>query len=98
MGKTMFQHYGVVVEELLESVLLVMDLKSVRQKWVPVVQSIEFSCNSVLVLKTLVEQKLRIKLQFEVVATQVLHVIFNNYLDRFSCWRINRIQSQYHLP
>lgn len=69
MGKAMFQHYGVVVEELLECVLLVMYLKSVRQKGVPVVQSIEFSCNSVLVLKTLVEQKLRVKLQFEMVAT-----------------------------
>lgn len=69
MGKAMFQHYGVVVDELLECVLLVMYLKSVRQKGVPVVQSIEFSFDSVLVLKTLVEQKLRVKLQFEIVAT-----------------------------
>lgn len=90
MGKAMFQHYRVVVEELLKSVLLVMYLKSVRQKWVPVVQGIEFSCNSVLVLESLVEQKLRIELEFEVVATQVLHVIFNNNLDCLSCWRRKR--------
>lgn len=86
----MLQHYGVVVEELLESVLLVMYLESVRQKWVPVVESIEFSCNSVLVLKSLVEQQLRIKLEFEVVATQVLYIVLNNDLNCFSCWSMKQ--------
>lgn len=90
MGKAVFQHYRVVVEELLESVLLVMYLESVRQKWVPVVESIEFSCNSVLVLKSLVEQQLRIELEFEVVATQVLHVVLNNNLDCLSCWSVKQ--------
>lgn len=86
MGKAVFQHYRVVVEELLESVLLVMYLESVRQKWVPVVKSIEFSCNSVLVLKSLAKQQLRIELEFEVVTTQVLHIVLNNYLDCLSYW------------
>lgn len=69
VGEAVLQHYGVVVEKLLECVLLVVDLECVRQKRVPVVESVEFSCNSVLVLKSLVEQQLGIKLEFEVVAT-----------------------------
>lgn len=86
----MFQHNGVVVEKLLECVLLVMDLECVRQKRVPVVESVEFSRNSVLVLKSLVEQQLRIKLEFEVVATQVLHIVLNNDLDCLSCWSVKQ--------
>lgn len=82
----MLQHDGVVVEELLEGVLLVMDLEGVRQQWVPVVEGVELSCNAVLVLKPLVEQQLRVKLQLEVVPTQVLHIILYNDLDCLSCW------------
>jgi len=82
----MFQHYRVVVEELLESVLLVVYLEGVRQQWVPVVERIELGCNAVLVLKSLVEQQLGIKLEFEVVAAQVLHIVLNNNLDCLSCW------------
>lgn len=81
----MLQHDGVVVEELLEGVLLVMDLEGVRQQWVPVVEGVELGCDAVLVLKPLVEQQLRVKLQLEVVPTQVLHIILYNNLDCLSC-------------
>lgn len=47
----------------------------------PVVQGVELRCNAVLVLETLVEEQLRIKLEFKVIATQMLHVVFNNNLD-----------------
>lgn len=67
-----------------------MDLESVRQKRVPVVESVELSCDSVLVLKPLVEQQLGIELEFEVVATQVLHIVLNNDLDCLSCGRMKQ--------
>lgn len=90
VGKAVFQHDGVVVEELLESVFLVMDLEGVGQKRVPVVESVEFGCNAVLVLKSLVEQQLRIELEFEVVAAQVLHIVLDNDLDCLSCWPVKQ--------
>lgn len=86
MGESMLQHDGVVVEELLEGVLLVVDVEGVRQQWVPVVQGVELSCDAVLVLEPLVEEQLRVKLQLEVVPTQVLHVVLYNNLDCLSCW------------
>lgn len=82
----MLQHDGVVVEELLEGVLLVVDVEGVGQQRVPVVQGVELSCDAVLVLEPLVEQQLRVKLQLEVVPTQVLHVVLYNNLDCLSCW------------
>lgn len=81
----MFNEDGVVVEELFEVVLLLFDLKGVRQQRVPVIECVEFSCNAVLVLELLVEKQLRVELEFEVVATQVLHVVFDHNLDSLSC-------------
>lgn len=82
----MLQHDGVVVEELLEGVLLVVDLEGVGQQRVPVVEGVELGCNAILVLELLVEQQLRVKLQLEVVPTQVLHIVLYNDLDCLSCW------------
>lgn len=86
MGQSVLQHDGVVIEELLEGVLLVVDLEGIGQQWVPVVQGVELGCDAVLVLELLVEQQLGVKLQLEVVPTQVLHIVLYNDLDRLSCW------------
>lgn len=82
----MFQHDGVVVEELWVGVLLVLYLERVRQKRMPVVEGVELGCYSVLILKPLVEEQLWIKLQLEVVTTQMLYVVLNHNLDGLSCF------------
>lgn len=54
----------------------------------PVVQGVELRCDAVLVLEALVEEQLGIKLEFEVIATQMLHIVFNHNLDGLT-YRIN---------
>lgn len=85
MGESVLDEDGVVVEELLVAVFLVFDLEAVRQQGVPVIECVEFGCNAVLVLELLIEKQLRVELEFEVVATQVLHVVFDHNLDRLPC-------------
>lgn len=65
-------------------VLLVFNLKGVRQEGMPVVERVKLSSNAVLVLELLVEKQLWVKLQFEVIATQVLYVVFYHDLNGFS--------------
>lgn len=81
----MLDEDGVVVQELLVVVLLVFDLEAVRQQGVPVIECVEFGCDAVLILELLVEQQLRVELEFEVVATQVLHIVFDHNLDSLPC-------------
>lgn len=76
--------YRVVKDELLVAVLLLLDVKTVRHQRVPVVQGVEFGCDAVLVLETLLEQQLRVKLELEVIAAQVLDVVFDYNLDGLS--------------
>ena len=72
------------IDKLLIVVLLTINLKDVRQKGMPVVERVKLSSNTVLVLELLVEKQLWVKLQFEVIATQVLYVVFNHNLNSFS--------------
>lgn len=50
----------------------------------PVVQGVELGCDAVLVLEALVEQQLWVKLELEVIAAEVLHVVFYHNLDGLS--------------
>lgn len=87
----MFKEDGVVVEKLFESVLLVFNVEGVRQQRMPVIECVEFRGNAVLILELLVEKQLWVELEFEVVTAQVLHVVFDHYLDRLSCCTTERI-------
>lgn len=77
-------HYRVIEDKLFVAVLLLFDVKTVRHQRVPVVQGIEFRCDAVLILKTFLEQQLWVKLELEVIAAQVLHVVFDHNLDGLS--------------
>lgn len=84
MADAVPSHYRVVEDELFVAVLLLLDVKTVGHQWVPVVQGVEFRCDAVLVLETLLEQQLRVKLEIEVIAAQVLHVVFDHNFDGLS--------------
>lgn len=77
-------HHRVVKDELFVAVLLILDMKTVRHQWVPVVQGVEFGCDAVLVLEALLEQQLRVKLELKMIAAQVLDVVFDHNLDGLS--------------
>ncbi len=47
----------------------------------PVIQGVELRRDTVLVLEALVEQQLGVKLELEVVAAQMLHVVLDHNLD-----------------
>lgn len=74
-------HHRVVEDKLLVAVFLVLDVEAVGHQRVPVVQRVELGRDAVLVLETRLEQQLRVKLELEVVAAQVLDVVFYHNLD-----------------
>lgn len=78
-------HHRVVKDKLFVAVLLPLDVKTVGHQWVPVVQGVEFGRDAVLVLEPLFEQQLRVKLELEVIAAQVLDVVFDHNLDGLAC-------------
>lgn len=84
MADAVASHHRVVKDKLFVAVLLLLDVKTVRHQRVPVVQGVEFGCDAVLVLETLLEQQLRVKLELEVIAAQVLDVVFDHNLDGLS--------------
>lgn len=77
-------HYRVIEDKLFVAVLLLFDVKTVRHQWVPVVERVEFRGDAVLILETFLEQQLWVKLELEVIAAQVLHVVFDHNLDGLS--------------
>lgn len=77
-------HDRVIEDKLFVAVLLLLDVKTLRHQWVPVVEGVEFRCDAVLILETFLEQQLWVKLELEVVAAQVLHVVFDHNLDGLS--------------
>lgn len=77
-------HDRVIEDELFVAVVLLFNVKTVRHQWVPVVQGVEFRCDAVLILETFLEQQLWVKLELEVIAAQVLHVVFDHNLDGLS--------------
>lgn len=81
----MFGHYRVVKHKLVVAVDLILDLKVVGHQRVPVIQSVEFRSNAVLVLEALTEEKLWVKLELEVVATQMLNVVLDHDFDGLTC-------------
>lgn len=76
-----FCHYGVVKEKLGVCIDLVLDLKCVRHQWVPVVQCAELRCDAILILEPLTKEELGVKGKLQVIATQVLNVVFNYDFD-----------------
>lgn len=74
-----------VEEKLLVIVGFVLDVKYIWHKRVPVVKGVELRCDPVLVLETFTEEKFRIKFELQVVAAQMLHVIFDYDFDRLAC-------------
>lgn len=74
-------HYRVVKHKLVVAINLILDLKVVGHQWMPVIQSVELSCNAILVLEALIEEKLRVKLELEVVPTQVLNIVLDYNFD-----------------
>lgn len=81
----MFGHYSGVEHKLLVAVLSVLDVEGVGHQRVPVVKSVELRCDAVLILELLVEEQLRVELELEVVAAQMLHVVLDHNLDGLSC-------------
>lgn len=51
----------------------------------PVIQVVELHGDAVAVLELGSEQQFRVKLELQEVATQLLHVLFNDDLDGFTC-------------
>lgn len=86
-------HYRVVKDELLVAVLLLLDVETVGHQRVPVVQGVELGCDAVLVLETLLEQQLWVKLELEMVAAQVLDIVFDYNLDGLS-WKKNAFRCE----
>lgn len=80
----MLGHYGGVEDKLFIAVVFLLNLEGVRHQGVPVVQGVELRCNAVLVLELLAEQQLGVKLELEVIAAQVLHVVLDHNLDGLS--------------
>lgn len=74
------QHGG-VEQELLIAVLLGAHSEGVRHEWVPVVEVVELHGNAVAILEVDAEEQLRVKLQLQEVAAQLLHVLLNHDLD-----------------
>jgi len=81
----MVGHHRRVEDKLLVAVHLLLDVERLGHQRVPVVQGVELGGDAVLVLETLVEQQLRVKLELEVVAAQVLHVVLDHDLDGLTC-------------
>lgn len=62
------------------------------------VECVKLSSNTVLVLELLVEKQLWVKLEFEVIATQVLYVVFYHNLNSFSyLYKTNNVEHQFFL-
>lgn len=74
------QHGG-VEQELLVAVVLGAHLEGVRHERVPVVEMVELHGNAVLVLELDAEQQLRVELELQEVAAQLLHVLLDHDLD-----------------
>lgn len=74
------QHGG-VVDELVVAVLLVLDGKAVWHQRVPMVELVEFHSNAVPVLELHPKKELWIELQAQVVATEMLDIVFNYDFD-----------------
>lgn len=60
-------------------------MKCVGHQRVPVVQGVELGRDAVLVLETLVEEELRVELELEVIAAEMLHVVLDHNLDGLTC-------------
>lgn len=60
-------------------------MEAVRHQRVPVVQVAELEGDTIAVLEALAEEQRGIKLEFEQVAAQVLHVLFRDNLDDLTC-------------
>lgn len=72
---------GSVEDKLLVGVDLLLDVEVIGHEWVPVVECVKLRGNTILVLELLIEEQLRVKLELEVVATQVLHIVFDDNFD-----------------
>lgn len=88
VADAVLSHYRGVEDKLFVVVFFLLNVKCVRHQWVPVVQGVELGCNAVLVLEALVEQQLWVKLELEVIAAEVLHVVFYHNLDGLSYRKI----------
>lgn len=78
---TIVQEHGGVVEELLVAVLFLLDDEGVRHQPVPVIELVELHRNAIPVLELLPKQQLRVKLEAQVVPTEVLDIVFNDDLN-----------------
>ncbi len=84
----MLSHYRVVEDKLFVAVILLLNMESIRHQRMPVIQGVELRRDTVLVLEALVEQQLGVKLELEVVAAQMLHVVLDHNLDGLT-YKIN---------
>lgn len=73
--------HGGVVEELLVAVLLPLDDEGVGHQPVPVIELVELHRDAIPVLELGPKQQLGVELEAQVVPTEVLDVVFNNYLN-----------------
>lgn len=75
------RQHGGVEQELLIAVLLGTHPEGVWHERVPVVQLVELHGDAVAVLELGAKQQLRVELQLQEVATQLLHILLNHNLD-----------------
>lgn len=77
----MLGHHSGVEDKLFVAVIPLLNVETVRHQRMPVVQGVELGCDAVLVLEALVEQQLRVELEFEVISTQVLNIVLDHNFD-----------------
>lgn len=85
VADAVLSHDRSVEDKLLVAVICLLNVETIRHQRVPVIKGVELRCNAVLVLEALVKEQLRIKLQFEVIATEMLHVVLNHDFDGLTC-------------
>lgn len=81
----MLGHDGGVEDKLLVAVICLLDVETIGHQRVPVVKGVELRRDAVLVLEALVKEQLGVKLEFEVIATQMLHVVLDHDFDGLTC-------------
>lgn len=81
---------GGIVEELRVGDLSSVNKETVRHEWVPVVQLVKLHRDAILVLELCVEEQGWIELQLQVVAAQVLHVVFDHDPNSFTWQNIKK--------
>ena len=84
----MLQNRLHIVHEIIQGVRHPRDPKNIWHERVPVIEEVEFQVDTVIILEGHAKEYLWIVDESEVVAGKMLDVVFNHYLNCFTCkWR-----------